>query len=384
MTPERKRSATRVLARAVPAAMLVCGLWPLAIAQHTGTAPNTAVGSEGGRAAWALDNDMWGHPASDRNYTMGLAYSRSREGPPSEALVAPLFKALVWTNQLLRIDRTEPDAHTPTSWILASSNFTPKNITTPEPIHSDRPYASLLYLGAGSRVRVADEITETQLQLGILGTSIGRVGQTAIHRVCCRDRLPQGWDNQIGDGGAPTFLYHVRQLRPLVEDRDALFGKYSALLSYGAEAGYYARALAGASLYYGLTSADLQRIYIAAVASESQSDLKAEAFRAASEDKGRGFSLWLDYELSGFAYNQLLQGAWFGHNNVRFASSEIEHVVQRINAGVELTFLFRAVGLGRSSDARLYLTQSWKTRDIKASNESKHYWGGFMLSYPLK
>src|SRR5438128_11685561 len=137
MTTQRDRPSKARLAPAMAVA-LACWLCTPAIAQHTGTAPNTAVGSEGGRAAWALDNDMWGYPASDRNYTMGLAYSRSREGAPDEALVSPLFKALVWTNRSLHIDRTEPDARTPTSWILASSNFTPKNITTPEPIRSDR------------------------------------------------------------------------------------------------------------------------------------------------------------------------------------------------------------------------------------------------------
>jgi hypothetical protein len=86
--------------------------------------------------------------------------------------------------------------------------FTPGNLTDPAEQVGDRPYASLLYL-ANTGVEVASERRVAYLStltLGVLGVSLVGDLQKGLHRAFGRDE-PVGWENQISDGGEPTFRY---------------------------------------------------------------------------------------------------------------------------------------------------------------------------------
>lgn len=341
------------------------------------------------RATFTFENDMWGLPRSDENYTWGMAYTRHLSERPKDTVLLALFATHDFIGSALRLDSGTVNK---VSWSLGHTNFTPFDLTDPSPIRNDRPYASLLYLSVGSASQIGSVVRETGFELGLLGTNIGYAGQTAIHRWCCKDRLPRGWDNQIGDGGAPTFLYRTRWSRPLIPRKEIGGGAFEVSWSYGANLGYYTRVLGGLSLAFGATPRDLNDLRQIG-GDTNLKPLKTDQgprptdtlWLAALEDTApsRGFSLWLDYEASLFAYNQLLQGAWAGRNHVRFGSDEIERVVHRATLGAELTFIPMWLGLMSGKDGRIYWTQSYKSEDLKGPAGRRHYWGGFLVSWKL-
>lgn len=87
--------------------------------------------------------------------------------------------------------------------------------------------------------------------------------------------------------------------------------------------------------------------------------------------------------MSSIAHNQLLQGAWGGDNRVRIPFHEIAPVVAKANVGVEFTVLLRKLGLFNDSGTRFYWTQSWRARDLRHNDETKHFWGGFIVTIPI-
>lgn len=340
------------------------------------------------RASFSIDNDMWGLPRSDENYTMGVAYTRHLKKRPDDSVFRALFLVHDFVGETFELARGVEEKVT---WSLASTNFTPLEIGESAPIRGDRPYASLLYLGVGSSSQIDNAVRETGVEIGVLGTNIGYAVQTAIHRACCKDRLPRGWDNQIGDGGSPTFLYRTRWSRPLVARLSVGSGAFEALWSYGANLGYYTRLLGGLSLAYGATPRDLDDLRHVG-GDTSLKPLGVGGGRTANlevtklgevQSSPRGFSIWLDYEMSLFGYNQLLQGAWGGRNRVRFSSADVERVVHRVNVGTEFTFLPMWLGLMSGDDGRIYWVQSYKSKDLKEPAGRQHYWGGFFLSWKL-
>lgn len=329
------------------------------------------------RFSFLLENDMWGQPIqSDRNYTMGvsLAWLSEAKGPATN----PWVRALEKVNGALNFAEPVKEGDS-VGWLLAESAFTPRDIRTSSPITNDRPYASLLYGGPSYWSRQSDgRVMEAQLFVGILGLQIGRYVQTKIHERCCRDRLPQGWDNQIGNGGAPTFLYHVKSISTIGED---LTGRTNLNVSRGFEIGYMNRFMAGASFAYGAEPSDLKNAYLMTFGNPTAM-LKSTSFPQ-KNGNGKGFAIWLDLEVSAIAHNQLLQGAWGGDNRVRIPFREIAPIVAKVNAGIEFTILLRSLGLFSNSGTRFYWTQSWRSRDLRHNDETNHFWGGLVITTPI-
>jgi hypothetical protein len=352
---------------------------------------SVALSGEGGRGSLLIENDMWGGLPSDQNYTMGVGLVFSEVGLPDSKLLRAFQDGLGAVNRLTRINTSPAGSVSETLWTIGSTNFTPAVITMAKPIRNDRPFASLLYLGVGYTDTSEKRAIETELQIGVLGTGIGRSVQTWIHEQCCRDRIPMGWDNQIGNGGSPTFLYHARWLNQVAGDENTRV--YTAV---GGEVGYYVRGTAGLIFLYGATAADLAVIRLGGAAlglrtlrSEAQVMNEAnpppgQSRSEAPATHGSGFGLWLEYEASAMFYNELLQGAWSGTNQVKFSSSQIQHFVQRASLGVDLTFIPKKLGLLRDSDSHIYFTQGWRSQDIKTVLPKNHYWGGLTFSWACK
>jgi hypothetical protein len=311
---------------------------------------------------------------------MGLAYVASRDSGP---VLGPGFMqgALGTINRLLTIEKDGPSGNTASFWTLGSTNFTPDNLLDPAPIPNDRPYASLLYLGVGyQKVLTPRSAIETELQLGILGTNVGRWVQTKIHERCCPDKIPMGWDNQIGDGGSPTFLYHARWLRDL---GDLEAENYRLVASVGGEAGYYVRGTGGLTFLFGWNGADVAAIRMAGASTSLRTNRVTSPMwlRQQPRQRSTGFGGWIDYELSYILHNELLQGSWTRSDAVTFSYDETEHVVHRASAGIDLAFLPKLLPWFRDQEFHLYLTQAWRTRDLKGAALKKHHWGGLTFSY---
>ncbi len=88
--------------------------------------------------------------------------------------------------------------------------------------------------------------------LGVLGTNIGKTGQTAIHEAGLKhgwnDRVvPQGWHNQISNGGELTGLITLGRKKLLYNDGSVLKLNNLAELNLG----YYSNVAVGLTAFIG-------------------------------------------------------------------------------------------------------------------------------------
>lgn len=153
------------------------------------------------------ENDLWGS-GSDKHFTHGtrLSFVESREtlkdtqpctpdekGPGGLDFIRNLFGS-GWGDLSTQTSQV--------SLILGQNIFTPEDITNPNLIVNDRPYAGWLYLGIGlikrqksGRIWVFDTL---ELDMGIVGPeSFAEDVQIWWHKNISDSPRPAGWDNQL-------------------------------------------------------------------------------------------------------------------------------------------------------------------------------------------
>jgi len=179
-----------------------------------------------------LDQDSvipWIAPWSgDQNYTMGLAFRGFGAWVDRARLTAPV-EGLDWlfgASKLHdRFGESQGMEYIEDHGItFGCTAFTPRRLEIAAPILNDRPYASLLFLSV-SRATVdpyARRMIKTDLTIGMLGLNIAKSVQTSIHTSRRRNHPgsltpydPQGWPNQISNGGEPTLKYTAKFLQNL-------------------------------------------------------------------------------------------------------------------------------------------------------------------------
>jgi len=153
------------------------------------------------------ENDLWGS-GSDQHFTHGtrLSFVESREevddiqsctpdqmGSGGLDFIRSIFDP-VWGDSSSKTNQV--------SFILGQNIFTPEDITDPNLIVNDRPYAGWLYFGIGlikrqksGRIWVFDTM---ELDLGIVGPeSYAQDVQTWWHKNISDSPRPAGWDHQL-------------------------------------------------------------------------------------------------------------------------------------------------------------------------------------------
>ncbi len=153
-----------------------------------------------------FENDLWGS-GSDRHFTHGsrLSYVESKErlanredcDPAVDSNAMDLLRtASDYTSGLLNFPSKQ------ISFVLGQNIFTPEDITRPDLIVNDRPYAGWLYIGFGvmdierkGRSWVLDTF---ELDLGIIGPDAfaGDV-QKWWHQNISDSPRPEGWAHQL-------------------------------------------------------------------------------------------------------------------------------------------------------------------------------------------
>ena len=102
------------------------------------------------------------------------------------------------------------------TFAILGSAFTPETIRASTIQRGDRPYGSIF--GASATRTTHDDKNDeyawtSQLILGALGLDVSKNTQSELHRFlrrrcsCLTPYAPQGWHNQISDGGEVTGLY---------------------------------------------------------------------------------------------------------------------------------------------------------------------------------
>ncbi|MES9965270.1 MAG: lipid A deacylase LpxR family protein [Candidatus Sedimenticola sp. 20ELBAFRAG] len=311
-----------------------------------------------------LDQDLFSADNQDRNYTQGLGVAWFGKRVTSDYFLTNTARKKV--NDWWGLDQAF-DKEPSHSFMLGLTAFTPDDLSASAPIYDDRPYASLL---AFTSNRVALDSTETSslrtgFTLGILGLDLGRGLQTWLHDKLGGDR-PQGWHNQISDGGEPTFLYSV-------ERRDTLFKGYDSWVdwdissSVGGNIGYYTNASLGLDLRMGRIKTSFHEHNPAPFDPFN----KALKRTSPTPSSGKDAYLWFRYRANLFAYNALLQGQ-FRDSAVTFDSDRLHRLVHEFGAGVTWDL---------SNYFTLTLAQYVRSSDIKGPNERDHHYGGIYLTW---
>lgn len=154
------------------------------------------------------ENDLWGS-GSDKHFTHGtrLSFVESRKEVKDTQSCSPDQMASGGLDFIRNIvdpllGKDSAIKTSQVSFILGQNIFTPEDISNPNLIANDRPYAGWLYFGIGlikrhksGRIWVFDTL---ELDLGIVGPeSYAEDVQIWWHENISDSPRPAGWDNQL-------------------------------------------------------------------------------------------------------------------------------------------------------------------------------------------
>lgn len=85
--------------------------------------------------------------------------------------------------------------------------YTPGDITIPQLIVDDRPYAGWLYMGLALHNKNERWLDTIEINVGVVGpASLAEQAQTWVHEIVNADE-PRGWDNQIENEPAINLIW---------------------------------------------------------------------------------------------------------------------------------------------------------------------------------
>ena len=323
-------------------------------------------------SGWQLymDNDLFIGSSTDRNYTGGIALALNGTRTKNYWFsVNGWLKAFDSFSGMSRYHQKGP-AFTKHSLELGITVFTPRNIEQTAAIQNDHPYANLLFL-ANSRQTILPNhgrLYHSALSVGILGSPAGEWVQQSLHTAFSGGD-PKGWDNQISDGGEPTFRYSVGTQKVLVSKRNGnygldLLGGLESAIGYSTDAGGSLSFRWGKvhSPWWTFTPHESDYISLGSTQpSISYTKTETEIY------------LWGGINTKYRFYNAILQGQ-FRDSAVTFDSDELNHVIAEGWLGIGYK---RMDGWGLSFIIRA------RTQEIDATNTSGPVWGSFILSHSL-
>jgi hypothetical protein len=286
-----------------------------------------------------VDNDLFTSGNKDEDYTGGFALTYS--GAKAANHPFSIDKALSWANDLTGASTaTSNDDRNWHSCEVGLAAFTPTDLDSQQPISNDRPYAGLLYLSNAQQTvneKNRSALIST-LTVGFLGIHLTADVQNTIHKVI-GSRKTKGWDNQISEGGEPTFKYSLTwQKYPDLKSQNL-----QAVTSLGMSIGYLTEAVAGASFRFGKIHTPWWSFNV----HNSNYGEKSNVTLPTSDFKDELYGV-VGANMKLRIYNALLQGQ-FRDSKVTYSSSELEPLVfetwvgvgSEFNSGLRLSYLLR-------------------------------------------
>lgn len=317
-------------------------------------------GTASADSAWSFysDNDFYAPESTDRDYSFGGALNMDRNA--SQGALPGLDPVLGWLEHLV----ADPSAPTTLGWEFGILAFTPEDITQPQPILDDRPYASLIYLSA-TRHRVdeaAAVATSSSLTVGVLGLNLVPELQDGLHELI-NDDPPRGWDNQISDGGEPTFryLWERRQLRG--ETDPGKRRRWDWTSTSAISVGYLTEIAYGVNFRYGRLFDPWWSLH------QSPSGLGERV--TGSSASGKGWYLWGGASVRARAYNVFQQGQ-FRDNPIETERNDLRPLIGLAQLG--LTWQF-------TRNWRLSYYLRYQSSEVDRGLADRHLiWGGTILT----
>jgi hypothetical protein len=161
------------------------------------------------------NDDWWPDTGTDKNYTNAFRVTIERNYDVW-SLQRRFPKLFGWVPTHVDCSFVSPYDHedlrcTSSSWhVLGQQFYTPDDITIPDLIPTDRPYAGWLYLGGSWKSSTASALTATDVYLGLTGEpSLAEPVQSFWHRLVGASD-PKGWAHQV-DGRFGVIVGHSRR-----------------------------------------------------------------------------------------------------------------------------------------------------------------------------
>ncbi len=335
---------------------------------------------------FTTDQDFLGRDNQDRNYTMGfeLSVSSSKAFERKNYFVIPWLRRQV--DHLFGLKEINTDTNFIRPFIstisLLGSGFTPLDLERNTVDPADRPYGSLVVIGSSRTTAMnedasADENTgelptkyaiSTGLFIGMLGLPIAKNVQSYIHEnqwFGSTRPVPQGWNNQISNGGEPTLLYNYQVLTPLVTLREHNVKSLETTFDGAVQLGYYTNFSIGLNTKLGRFDTDYWAV----------SNMLNNVAQNPSTKSNRRvkWNFVLSARLRYVAYNGLLQGQ-FRQSEFTLAQADVSPFIVEAFVGLDvilfnrMTIAFKPIML--------------RTAEFKGAGRN-HTWGSFGLSYNL-
>lgn len=340
-------------------ALLLMTLWPALYAGSVVAQP-----TEAWNTGWALyvDNDVLTPRSTDRDYTGGFSLTlsgrRAAEWPLS------LQPVLGGINHLL-LPTARGTGQVLHSLETGVTVFTPEDIEQHAARHDDRPYASLLYLSnTAQHVEPGRDVAwTTTLTLGMLGLDLVADLQDHFHHAIGSTE-PQGWDNQISQGGEPTARYSLARQQKIFDGGWDNGLNHETTHTLRTSVGYITDVSWGMATRVGLLHTPWWSF-------NPQLVEYAEKSVPVKRANTREVYLWGGFQIKARLYNAFLQGQ-FRDSEVTYSRGELETFVLETWLGVTQQF---------RSGLRLSYVLRGQTREISDGPASRNsIWGGVIIS----
>lgn len=313
--------------------------------------------------AVAFDNDIFVPGGRDQDYTYGVNFTQSGDDVRNAAL--SLNKPLATLDQWFGNRHKSMTTRETFSREIGIFGFTPEDISVSTPNANDRPYASLLYIASSrEQVDLVNNIAwKSTLTLGLLGLKVAGELQDIVHEATDSQK-PQGWANQISDGGELTGRYVIARQQYLEG-----FGEGTELKStIQGSVGYLTEASWSLSFRKGAVHSPWSSFNPELASYGEKSSYSSDA-KMINEHY-----VWGGLALKARAYNAFLQGQ-FRDSVIQYDRHELRPLLVEAWAGY--TFAFK-------HGYRISYVLRGHTSEIKSGAGDRNLvWGGIVLARSL-
>ncbi|MFZ4546629.1 MAG: lipid A deacylase LpxR family protein [Bacteroidales bacterium] len=285
----------------------------------------------------SFENDLITYANTDRYFTNGIAFDLQAAWLSR----SPLSKLMLRYNH---------KANVTYNLSMVQDMFTPTDTRVAPTLQNDRPYSSYLYFGFSKTT--ADPRRKikiiSKLDVGYIGPhSPGSYMQTLVHQTFPSNDVPLGWETQIN---TDIILNYAVQAQKAVFSKQ----KITVLANIGAKAGTLNTS----------TSAGLQLL----------AGKYEPVFGLLENEKWpkTEYYFFAKTNISFVAYNALLQGGMFNHDNIFVLCG---NQIQRFVGSAEAGFHLRYKGFGIEM-AQHYLSPEYKSG-------LWHKWGRISLLFKI-
>lgn len=317
------------------------------------------------QSSWALtfDNDILVPGGRDQDYTYGINLIQS--GDNARIARISLNKPLIAIDKWLGNTHGSVAVQQTFNRELGLFGFTPEAIDVRVANANDRPYASLVYLASSrEQVNLVNNIAwKSTLTIGVLGLDIVGDLQDVVHEAT-RSQKPQGWENQISDGGELTGRYAIARQHYI----DATPDNIEIKSTVQASVGYLTEASWSLSFRNGTIHSPW---------SSFNPELSSYGEKSSYSSDAKGVNehyLWGGFAVKARAYNAFLQGQ-FRDSTVSYDRDQLNSLL--VEAWIGYTFAFK-------HGYRVSYVLRGHTSEVKVGNGNRDLlWGGLIIARNL-